>query len=163
MKRAVKLIITILVVIFCAFVCLFSFGYFAAETEYISYDAERMVDPVIKNVSVKELGKEYNGQTMENCSYYLLSVTMDNQNNNYGKVAYDISFRYEQVDDENYYYVEEIEDDISFGNIDNNYYLPPGKEHVIYEIICVEDGCPKLDLVYRNYEMDTKQRVTIEF
>lgn len=163
MKQAIKVTITALVVFFCSFVCILSLGFFIAGTNDIRYVAEKMVDPIIRNVSVKELGKEYKGQTMENCSYYLLSITMDNQNNNYGKVAYDINIRYEQVDDLNYYYVEELEDEISFSNIDNNYYLPPGKELVIYEVICLEDGCPKLELVYKNYEMDTEQRVTIDF
>lgn len=161
MKQTGKTILTIFVVLICCFVCFLSFGYYLSKTKYLSYDSARLVDLVIKDVSAEELGKEYEGRSEEGKTYYMLEITIDNPSN-CGRDGYSFYLTYDTYAYENYSIVDTIEDDISYRSWENGYYLPPGKESTVYEIICVDDACKKLDVIYRNYEIKKEQRVAVD-
>lgn len=161
MKQAVKTILTIFFAIFCLLAAIFSFGYYLSETDYMEYEAERMIDPIIKEVKAHEIGKTYNGESEEGYTYYRLDITMENPGN-YGKDGLDFYFNYNMDAYEDYYYVRRVDGDISFTHWDNDYYMPPAKETTIFEVVKVEDGCERFDLVYYNYQTELEQKIPVD-
>lgn len=161
MKQAVKTIITVLVAIFCSFVCLIAFGFYLSETEYLEYGIEGRIDPEITAVQLTYLGESYEGNEKEGCSYYRLEIEVEN-NSNYGKEAYGLFFHYEADSTDSYYSIKEVEDNSPFRDWENSDYLPSGKNTTIYKVICIENECDEFDLIYSNYVTKNEQRVHLK-
>lgn len=161
MKQAAKLIITVLVSIFCSFVCLISVGIYLSKTDYLEYEAEGKTDPEISNTLLTCLGDSYAGEEREGCSYYRLEIEVEN-NSNFGKEIYSLIFRYEAQSPEGSYSIREIQGNGFFRYWENSDYLPAGKTATIVKVICVENECEEFDLIYSNHSTKNEQRVHLK-
>lgn len=161
MKQTIKTIITVLVVLGCGFICMISLGSYFAETNYMEYDIERMIDPVITQAAAECIGNSYEGQPKEGYSYYQLTLTLENQSN-FGLEESYIYLSYEGSGDEGYYYIREVENEDSFAIWEAKDYFPAGKTAEFNQVLCIEDGCRDLDVIYRNYSTKSEQKVHIE-
>ena len=161
MKKVINVFITVFLALFCCLVMLVSLGGYLGETNSLDYSKHKLVEPVLKEASVKEIGKEYNGLSEDGKTFYLLEVKVDNPSSAGIKGGY-LYLRYDS-----YVYgylsgVETVESDINFNEWDNHYYLMPGKESSILQVISVDDTCKKFDVVYYNYENENEQRLVVE-
>lgn len=163
MNQTIKTIITVLVAVGSCFVCLLSAGIFISETDSLKYDIERLVNPVMTDARVNYLGESCEGRTEEGCSYYLLTVTLDNQYN-YGREESGIYFVYDSYSgDQGGYRISEVSDDFLLNSLNEGYYYPAGKASVYRRILCIENGCREFDIIYSNYYTDEEQRLHVDF
>lgn len=161
MNQVIKIIITIFVAVASVFTILLSFGMFLSQAEYLHYDLEYMIDPVLVDADIEYLGETYQGMEEEGSSYYLLTVSMDNQSN-YGREDYGLSFRYSSDVEDEYFWIREVYIDSDIQRTNSGRYLPAGKKSKIQRIICVEDGCKAFDVIFTNYRTDKEQKVHVE-
>lgn len=159
MKDVIKTVITVLVVVGCCFICLLSFGIYLSETNYMEYDIECKLDPVLIKAAAECLGNSYNGEENEGCTYYKITCTFENESN-FGIEESSVFLHYESTGKE-YYYVREIDGYKPFDTWKDGYYIPAGKTADFYQIISVEEGCSEFDVVCKNYITATEQRVHI--
>lgn len=159
MKSVIKTVITVIVVMGCLMICLISFGIYLSQTDYMEYDIQRQISPVLKAAAAEYLGDSYNGEEKEGCSYYKITYTIENESN-FGIEEASVYLRYEYTGDE-YYFIGEIDGYKPFETWKEGYYFPAGKTADFYQIICVEDGCKEFDAVYTNYKTDKEQRIHI--
>ena len=145
MSRVLKTIITVLVAVGCIFVCLISVAVYFVKTDFLEYDISRMVEPATINAQVTYLGDSFQGKKMDGCSYYLLTIEMDNETI-VGWDDYGVYYSYEPSASEAYYYVNEVYDDNRFYNQGYGYYYPAGKKAIVQRVLCIEDGCQGFDL-----------------
>ncbi len=161
MKKIVKVLITIGLAIVSSIVMLLSYGFYLSEKNTIEFNKHLLVDPIIKEARVHEIGKEFNGQTQENKTYYLLEFTVENQSSA-GMDAGNLLIYYDAYQYGSAASVQTVEADINFSDWENYYYLIPQNESTVFEVISVDDGCEKFDIVYHNYKKETEQRLAVE-
>ena len=159
MHNTLKTVLTVLVVATCGFIWLISFGVYLIETDYMEYDVERMVSPVLKEAQAEYLGDSYNGEKEEGYSYYRVSITIEN-NSNFGIDEASMNIHFE-TGDGSARYLRECEESSPFDTWKEGRYYPADREAKLYKIVRVEDGCNIIDAVYKNYETDAEQRVSI--
>lgn len=159
MKSTIKTVITVLAVLGCGLICLISFGVYLSETEYMEYDIGRMVDPVLVEARAEYIGENYGGEAEEGYSYYRVRTVIEN-NSNIGLNEFSINLHFENAPEE-YYYIREIKEERPFDVWKEGRYFPAGKTADYYKIVCVENECNKIDVVYENYETKTEQRIHI--
>ena len=87
-------------------------------------------------------------------------MSVDNKSN-YGSESYDVSLYYEAEQDDYYYYVSRVDDQYTFTRWDNGYYIPPGKVGTAFQVICVEDACKEITIIYKNYKTDEEKRIPV--
>lgn len=156
MKNTLKTVLAVLIVAGCGFICFLSFGVYLVETDHMEYDAERMISPVLKEAQAEYLGNSYNGEKEEGYSYYRVSMIIEN-NSNFGIDEASLNIHFET----GARYLRECEENRPFDTWKEGRYYPAGKEAKIYKIVRVEDGCNIIDAVYKNYETDAEQRVSV--
>lgn len=160
MKNTIKTVITVLVVVGCGFISLLSFDLYLSETDYMEYDIGRMVSPVLKEAEAEYLGNTYNGEEEPGCSYYKVKMVIDN-NSNYGIEEASLNIHFTKSKEE--YFLKEYEEDSPFDRWKEGRYYPAGTEAQFYKIVCVEDGCKEIDVVYKNYSTNEEQRIPVTF
>lgn len=159
-KQAVKTIITVFVGIFCSLVCIAAIGIYGSETNYLKYDLENAVEPEITDVEATWLGENYMGSRSEDYTYYQLAVSLSNKSN-YGRADNSLYFWYESAEADTYYSVSKATTEGS-NYYNGDYYIPAGKDGVIYEIIRVEKGCKRVRIILNNYFTEEKTSYLVE-
>lgn len=148
-KQTVKTIITVLVGVFCGFVCLAALGFYLGATETLTYEMEHAINPEITKIEATNLGNSYMGNRSEDCTYYRLAIGLSNESN-YGRRDNSFYFWFESEAEYEYYSVSRVTtENPDFYNGD--YYIPAGRDGVIYEIIRVENGCEAVRVNFNNY------------
>ena len=146
MKQIIKTIITVFVALVCSFVCLIAAGVYMVEAEYTDYEVAYLVAPTIKNAQITYLGDSYNGKEKEDCSYYLLTVDLDNSTLGAWD-EYSAYFSYDTASSGDYYYVNEADLGLSEGQGYGDYY-PAGRQITVKKVLCVENGCTGFDIIF---------------
>ncbi len=161
MKQSGKTILTVLIAVVCVVLCVIFYSYYQSKASRFSYWEIEGQGPEITEVSAKKLGKEYKGKSQDGKTYYQLTMKIKNQSN-YGRDSNSIYVSYDAYEYLHYGMVEVIEDTLSFSSSDSNYYLPPGKEAEVFEIICVEDSCKKINVLYWLLNEAEEQRIPVD-
>ena len=148
--KIIKNMVTILFVLVCSFIIFTFVGIYVTETKDIAFSLPYKVRLNFKSAHLDYIGDSYGIYEKEDCSYYLLSVVMDNEIN-LGVDEQLVFLKYRMTDGSGYR-IREVEQDGTEEILTEREYFPAGKQAVCFRILEIPEGCAEFDVVYGIYE-----------